>query len=113
MVREGFELLGAFNWSDHLPALKCFDAQRIHQRCAVLVPQVSAFVQRIIDEHRERRVVADEEESYQNDFVDVLLGLTGEEKLADEDMIAVLWVSNKQFFLAHFLRVYGAMPQFD
>ena len=109
MVREGFELLGAFNWSDHLPALKCFDAQRIHQRCAVLVPQVSAFVQRIIDEHRERRVVADEEESYQNDFVDVLLGLTGEEKLADEDMIAVLWVSNKQILsrdlheLTHFL----------
>lgn len=102
MVREGFELLGAFNWSDHLPALKCFDAQRIHQRCAVLVPQVSAFVQKIIDEHRERRVVADEEESYQNDFVDVLLGLNGEEKLADEDMIAVLWVSNEQFFLVIF-----------
>lgn len=90
MVREGFELLGAFNWADHLPALKCFDAQRIHQRCAVLVPKVAAFVQRIIDEHRERRV--DATESYETDFVDVLLSLSGEEKLADEDMIAVLWV---------------------
>lgn len=90
MVREGFELLGAFNWADHLPALKCLDAQRIHQRCAELVPKVSSFVQKIINEHRERRVEASE--SYETDFVDVLLGLSGDEKLADEDMIAVLWV---------------------
>lgn len=89
MVREGFELLGAFNWADHLPALKCFDAQRIHQRCAALVPKVTAFVQKIIDEHRERRV--ETAESYETDFVDVLLGLTGEDKVGDEDMIAVLW----------------------
>lgn len=93
MVREGFELLGAFNWADHLPALKCLDAQRIHQRCAQLVPKVSSFVQRIIDEHRERRAgAAQSGESYESDFVDVLLGLSVEEKLADEDMIAVLWV---------------------
>ncbi|KAG0582062.1 hypothetical protein KC19_3G031100 [Ceratodon purpureus] len=92
MVREGFELLGAFNWADHLPALKCFDAQRIHQRCAELVPRVTAFVQKIIDEHRERRnEAAQSGESYETDFVDVLLGLGGDEKLADEDMIAVLW----------------------
>ncbi|KAG0554837.1 hypothetical protein KC19_12G123600 [Ceratodon purpureus] len=90
MVREGFELLGAFNWADHLPVLKCFDAQNIHQRCAALVPRVCAFVQKIIDEHRERRE-AHAGESYETDFVDVLLGLSGDEKLADEDMIAVLW----------------------
>jgi len=93
MVREGFELLGAFNWADHLPALKCLDAQRIHQRCAALVPKVTSFVQKIIDEHRERRV--DASESYETDFVDVLLGLSGDEKLADEDMIAVLWVRGR------------------
>lgn len=97
MVREGFELLGAFNWADHLPALKCLDAQRIHQRCADLVPKVSAFVQKIIDEHRERsRSRSDSEggnvSTFETDFVDVLLGLTGEDKLCDEDIIAVLWV---------------------
>ena len=93
MVREGFELLGAFNWADHLPALKCFDAQKIHQRCATLVPKVTSFVQKIINEHRERREAhAQTGECYETDFVDVLLGLSGDEKLADEDMIAVLWV---------------------
>lgn len=96
MVREGFELLGAFNWADHLPALKCLDAQRIHQRCAALVPKVESFVQKIIDEHRERRDAAhDAGESHETDFVDVLLGLTGEEKLVDKDMIAVLWVGSQ------------------
>lgn len=92
MVREGFELLGAFNWADHLPALKCLDAQRIHQRCGELVPKVEAFVQKIIDQHRARgEAAAAAAASYEADFVDVLLGLSGEEKLADKDMIAVLW----------------------
>jgi hypothetical protein len=95
MVREGFELLGAFNWADHLPALKCLDAQKIHQRCAALVPRVSSFVQKIINSHRERQTA--ESSSYGTDFVDVLLSLTGEEKLADEDMIAVLWVNLLSF----------------
>jgi hypothetical protein len=93
MVREGFELLGAFNWADHLPALQWLDAQRILQRCAALVPRVTAFVQNIIDEHRARSAQSSDQ-SYETDFVDVLLGLTGEENLADEDMIAVLWVSS-------------------
>lgn len=92
LVKEGFELLGAFNLADHLPVLKCLDAQNILQRCAALVPRVTAFVKKIIDEHRQRRDVrATTGESYEEDFVDVLLGLTGEEKLSEEDMIAVLW----------------------
>lgn len=92
MVDEGFDLLGAFNWADHLPALKFLDAQKIHQRCADLVPRVRTFVQKIIDEHRNEnnsRVGADERR--ETDFVDVLLSLKGDEQLADEDMIAVLW----------------------
>lgn len=95
MVREGFELLGAFNWADHLPALKHLDAQKIHQRCAALVRRISAFVQKIITSHRERQIA--ESPSYKTDFVDVLLNLTSEEKLADEDMIAVLWVNLLSF----------------
>ncbi|EFJ19521.1 hypothetical protein SELMODRAFT_111024 [Selaginella moellendorffii] len=87
MVREGFELLGAFNWADHLPALKAVDPQNILQRCAVLVPQVTRFVQRIIDEHRQ----SDDKKVGEADFVDVLLSLDGEDKLEDADMIAVLW----------------------
>ncbi|XP_024540290.1 cytochrome P450 78A4 [Selaginella moellendorffii] len=90
MVREGFELLGAFNWADHLPALKAVDPQNILQRCAVLVPQVTRFVQRIIDEHRQ----SDDKKVGEADFVDVLLSLDGEDKLEDADMIAVLWVTS-------------------
>ncbi|XP_002979636.2 cytochrome P450 78A4 [Selaginella moellendorffii] len=86
MVREGFELLGAFNWADHLPALKAVDPQNILQRCAVLVPRVTSFVQNIIDEHRQL-----DNKAAGPDFVDVLLSLDGEDKLNDSDMIAVLW----------------------
>jgi hypothetical protein len=97
MVREGFELLGAFNWADHLPALETVDPHNIHQRCAKLVPRVTAFVQNIIDEHRAARAAASETSSEVSDFVDVLLSLQGEEKLSDADAVAVLWVSSFLF----------------
>ncbi|XP_057840422.2 cytochrome P450 78A4-like [Cryptomeria japonica] len=88
MVEEGFELLGAFNWADHLPWLRFLDPLRIHSRCASLVPRVRGFVRNIIEEHRLKDKDNDTEDS---DFVDVLLSLNGEDKLDDEDMISVLW----------------------
>ncbi|KAK1302708.1 Cytochrome P450 78A11 [Acorus calamus] len=93
MVREGFELLGAFNWSDHLPWLgNLFDPQRVNERCARLVPRVREFVSGVIEEHRTKaRAGEDSVVSDSADFVDVLLSLEGEEKLQDDDMIAILW----------------------
>lgn len=91
MVREGFEVLGAFNWADHLPILQALDPQNIHGRCAELVPKVVAFVQNIIDEHRLRRVSLPDTAAM--DFVDVLLSMEGDDSLSDADMISVLWVS--------------------
>ncbi|XP_021714744.1 cytochrome P450 78A7-like [Chenopodium quinoa] len=92
LVKEGFELLGAFNWSDHLPWLKHFcDPSGIVQRCSSLVPHVRRLVQLIIDEHRERRMNNGSDASENSDFVDVLLSLEGEEKLQEDDMVAVLW----------------------
>ena len=88
---EGFQLLGAFNWADHLPWLRLLDPLRIHARCARLVPRVTTFVRNIIEEHR-REVQRGESAGDQSDFVDVLLSLQGEDKLDEEDMIAVLWV---------------------
>ena len=91
MVDEGFQLLGAFNWVDHLPWLRLLDPLRIHARCARLVQGVTTFVRNIIEEHRregQRSVSAGD----QSDFVDVLLSLQGEDKLDEQDMIAVLWV---------------------
>ena len=90
MVREGFELLGAFNMSDHLPsAFQSLDPLRIRQRCRDLVPRVYAFVH-IIDDHRSHMPRSSSESS---SFVDVLLHLQAEEKLADSDIVSILWVS--------------------
>ncbi|KAK8653537.1 hypothetical protein V6N13_127532 [Hibiscus sabdariffa] len=90
MVREGFELLGAFNWSDYLPWLSYFyDPFRINQRCLKLVPRVRKLVKGIIEQHR--RVSESKGLSDNSDFVDVLLSLDGEEKLQEDDMVAVLW----------------------
>lgn len=91
LVREGFELLGAFNWSDHLPWLKYFyDPFRIKERCAVLVPRVKKVVRKIIEEHLTGECYKSRDNC---DFIDVLLSLNGEETCDEDDMVAVLWVS--------------------
>ncbi|XP_058084400.1 cytochrome P450 78A7 [Magnolia sinica] len=90
MVKEGFELLGAFNWSDFLPWLSyVYDPYRINARCAALVPRVRKLVRGIIDDHKAKG--SDSKMADNADFVDVLLGLEGEEKLEEDDMVAVLW----------------------
>lgn len=97
MVREGYELLGVFNWGDHFPLLRWLDLQGVRRRCRRLVSRVNAFVGKIIDEHRLKRCVMNggakmEKCGGDGDFVDVLLDLEGHEKLSDSDMVAVLWV---------------------
>ncbi|MED6118221.1 hypothetical protein PIB30_000848 [Stylosanthes scabra] len=91
MVREGFELLGAFNLCDYVPWMRFFyDPFHIKERCSSLTPRVKRFVKRVLDEHRMvgpyKKNISDG-----SDFVDVLLSLEGDEKLQDDDMIAVLW----------------------
>ncbi|GAV57418.1 p450 domain-containing protein [Cephalotus follicularis] len=89
MVKEGFELLGSFNLSDYLPWLSFFyDPFRINERCYKLVPRVRKLVRGIIEEHRlsESRKL-----SHNCDFVHVLLALEDDERLQEDDMVAVLW----------------------
>jgi len=102
MVKEGYDLLGVFNWADHLPLLKWLDVQGVRRRCRSLVRRVNVFVARIIEEHRQKKSGANGGETA-GDFVDVLLGLEGEEKLSDSDMIAVLWVRNQQQLLNFYI----------
>ncbi|XP_071725284.1 LOW QUALITY PROTEIN: cytochrome P450 78A7-like [Rutidosis leptorrhynchoides] len=91
MVNEGFDLLGAFNWSDYLPWVSYFyDPFRINERCSKLVPRVRRFVRGIIEEHRLSYNKPSCDDSDGN-FVDVLLSFEGEEKLEVDDMVAVLW----------------------
>ncbi|KAM7507968.1 hypothetical protein LguiA_018421 [Lonicera macranthoides] len=90
MVREGFELLGGFNWCDHLPWLSQFfyDPFGIEKRCLALNSRVRKMVKKIIEEHRSKGKL---EVSNESDFVDVLLSFDGDDKLNDDDMVAVLW----------------------
>jgi cytochrome P450 family 78 subfamily A len=99
MVKEGYDLLGMFNWADHLPWLiRWMDLQGVRRRCRSLVSKVNAFVGKIIEQHRQKMsTTAGRSEESAGDFVDVLLGLAeeGDEKLSESDMIAVLWVRKK------------------
>lgn len=88
LVSEGYELLGVFNWSDHFPLLGLLDFQGVRKRCKKLVAKVNVFVGRIIEEHKVKRGLKDENFE---DFVDVLLNLEEENRLNNSDMIAVLW----------------------
>ncbi|URE10522.1 cytochrome P450 [Musa troglodytarum] len=88
LVAEGYELLGEFNWSDHVPLLSWLDPQGIRKRCRELVSRVDVFVGSVIGEHRRRRSGGG---LVNGDFVDVLLDLEKEERLSDSDMVAVLW----------------------
>ncbi|XP_042394224.1 cytochrome P450 78A5-like [Zingiber officinale] len=90
LVKEGYALLGVFNWSDHFPFLRWLDLQGVRRRCRRLVKRVNAFVGRLIEQHRDKKTNGKEMDDA-GDFVDVLLGLEAEEKLADADMVAVLW----------------------
>ncbi|KAK4427690.1 cytochrome [Sesamum alatum] len=96
LVKEGYELLGIFNWSDHFPLLGWLDLQGVRRRSKILVAKVNAFVGKIIEEKRLKRAengrleVADDHQ-HSHDFVDVLLDLENENRLSDSDMIAVLW----------------------
>ncbi|KAG8383445.1 hypothetical protein BUALT_Bualt04G0014000 [Buddleja alternifolia] len=94
MVREGFELLGAFNWSDYIPSWICCclnDPSKVVARCEALVPRVRRFVTGIIEEHKMKKNLNENNVSDNDDFVDVLISLDGDEKLDEDDMIAVLW----------------------
>lgn len=100
LVREGYELLGIFNWSDHFPVVGWFDLQGVRRRCRKLAERVDAFIGKIIEEHRVSRAIDREAGSGHGgddgsgDFVDVLLDMEKDAQLTDSDMVAVLWVNS-------------------
>uniref|UniRef100_A0A0E0KG65 Ig-like domain-containing protein n=1 Tax=Oryza punctata TaxID=4537 RepID=A0A0E0KG65_ORYPU len=95
MVKQGYELLGTFNWGDHVPLLRLLDVHGVRRRSRALASRVRVFVSKIIEEHKRRRDAkyggGGGDDDGDGDFVDVLLGLEGEERLEEEDMVAVLW----------------------
>jgi hypothetical protein len=76
------------------------DFQGVRKRARGLVSEVEAFVGKIIEEHRVKRVKGESfDKDCTGDFVDVLLDLEKDQKLSDSDMVAVLWVRIKFPFL--------------
>lgn len=91
MVKEGYQLLGIFNWADHLPVLGWLDLQGVRRRCRALVSRVTVFVGKILEEHKRRANRLSNDQAEGRDFVDVLLCLEEKDRLSDSDMVAVLW----------------------
>ena len=87
MVREGYELIAMLNLEDYFP-LKFLDFHGVKRRCHKLAAKVGSVVGQIVeDRKREGSFVV------KNDFLSTLLSLPKEERLADSDMAAILWVS--------------------
>ncbi|XP_016483605.1 cytochrome P450 78A5-like [Nicotiana tabacum] len=85
MVKEGYELIGEFNWSDYFP-LRFLDFWGTKRRCHKLAAQVNELVGEIVKERRREG-----ELNMKNDFLSLLLSLAKEDQLTDADMVAVLW----------------------
>ncbi|CAM6092453.1 unnamed protein product [Calypogeia fissa] len=92
-VRDMMELLAGFNVSDYIPLLKPFDLQGLHKRSKAVHWILDNFIEEVIEEHRQRRSIANTE-NYKEDFVDALLkiGQTKEfeERLSMDSVKAIL-----------------------
>lgn len=87
MVREGYELIAMFNLEDYFP-FKFLDFHGVKRRCHKLAAKVGSVVGQIVEERkRDGGFVG------KNDFLSTLLSLPKEERLADSDLVAILWVS--------------------
>ncbi|KAL2345937.1 hypothetical protein Fmac_007222 [Flemingia macrophylla] len=85
LVDEGYQLLGLFNWADHLPFLSHLDLQKISFRCSNLVTMVNRLLTTIIAQHQATNTQTN------RDFLHVLLSLPQPDQLSHSDIIAVLW----------------------
>ena len=86
MVKEGYELIGKFNWEDYFP-FKFLDFHGVKRRCHKLAAKVNSVVGQIVEDRK-----TSGEFVGQNDFLSALLSLPKEERLSDSDMVAILWV---------------------
>ncbi|CAM6086626.1 unnamed protein product [Calypogeia fissa] len=92
-IREMLELLGGFNIADYIPLLKPFDLQGLRKRSKALHSILDKFIQEVIEEHRQGRLIANTE-NYKEDFVDALLGFGQtkefEERLSMDSVKAII-----------------------
>ncbi|KAL7604565.1 cytochrome P450 78A5 [Lactuca sativa] len=87
MVKEGYELIGEFQWGDYFP-IKVLDFTGVKRRCHKLTLKVKSLVGHIVEE---RKRDGGGINNGKNDFLSVLLCLPQQDQLTDADMVAVLW----------------------
>ncbi|MQL71744.1 hypothetical protein Taro_004083 [Colocasia esculenta] len=85
MVKEGYELIGSFNWEDHFPMGGLVDFHGVGKRCQRLADKVRSLLGEVMQERRRNGLDSGD------DFLGVLLSLPKEESLCDSDIMAVLW----------------------
>ncbi|XP_061338687.1 cytochrome P450 78A5-like [Gastrolobium bilobum] len=85
MVKEGYDLIGKFNWEDYFP-FKFLDFHGVKRRCHNLAAKVNDVVGQIVEERKRCGEFVG-----QNDFLSALLSLPHEERLCDSDIVAILW----------------------
>lgn len=88
MVKEGYELIGEFQWGDYFP-IRVLDFFGVKRRCHKLTLKVKGLVGQIVKD----RIKEGGTNKERNDFLSVLLSLPPEDQLTNADMVAVLWVS--------------------
>ncbi|KAI3763476.1 hypothetical protein L2E82_13363 [Cichorium intybus] len=87
MVKQGYELIGEFQWGDYFP-IRVLDFTGVKRRCQKLTLKVKSLVGQIVEE---RRRDGGGINNGRNDFLSVLLSLAKDDQLTDADMVAVLW----------------------
>eukprot|EP01018_Ginkgo_biloba_P001243 Gb_17757 [translate_table: standard] len=89
LINETFFLSGVFNVGDYLPFLRCLDLQGHERAMKNLWKRRDAFMQALVDEHRQRRSMHGEKIVEDADFIDVLLSASenDDEKFISDDSI--------------------------
>lgn len=75
IMKELLELSGVTNAADFLPILRVFDFQGLEKRMLKASGRADVFLQKLIDEHRERRVSRWPEDKHGKTMIQTLLSL--------------------------------------
>eukprot|EP01018_Ginkgo_biloba_P001246 Gb_17759 [translate_table: standard] len=81
LINETFFLSGVFNVGDYLPFLRFLDLQGHERAMKNLHKRRDAFMQALVDEHRQRRSMHGGKIVEDVDFIDVLLSATKNDEI--------------------------------
>ena len=99
-ICESLVLSGSPNLNEFLPFLKFLDIQHLERRTNELFEKIDTIFQRVIDDHRTNLG----HHKSENDLIDALLSFQGDKEISlkDDNVKAILWVSNYMDFFSFF-----------